>query len=184
MLRILDGREFNFTLIENELIDDIERFDKNDLLCYMALCRFANNKSGECFPSYKTIAEKMRVGVSTAMKAIKSLADKGVIEITSRKNEAGGDTSNLYTIQSLKPNKKAPTAGTVEAQNLKKQIDNNIISQNTKKDSYKKKESKIKVVDNKFNNGTNNNFTKYEPKELEDMLQENQDRKFNPNYKI
>ena len=81
-------------------------------------------------------------------------------------------------------NKKAPTFAEVEAQNPKKQIDNNIISQNTKKDSYKKKENKIKVVDNKFNNGTNNNFTKYEPKELEDMLQENQDRKFNPNYKI
>ena len=182
MLRILDGREFNFTLIENELIDDIERFDKNDLLCYMALCRFANNKSGECFPSYKTIAEKMRVGVSTAMKAIKSLADKGVIEITSRKNEAGGDTSNLYTIQSLKPNKKAPTFAEVEAQNPKKQIDNNIIPQNTKKDSYKKKENK--VIHNKFNDGTNNTFTNYEADELEKLLKENQDRKFNPNYKI
>ena len=81
-------------------------------------------------------------------------------------------------------NKKAPTFAEVEAQNPKKQIDNNIIPQNTKKDSYKKKESEIKVVDNKFNNGTNNTFTKYEPKELEDMLQENQNRKFNPNYKI
>ena len=81
-------------------------------------------------------------------------------------------------------NKKAPTFAEVEAQNPKKQIDNNIIPQNTKKDSYKKKESEIKVVDNKFNNGTNNTFTKYEPKELEDMLQENQDRKFKPNYKI
>ena len=81
-------------------------------------------------------------------------------------------------------NKKAPTFAEVEAQNPKKQIDNNIIPQNTKKDSYKKKESEIKVVDNKFNNGTNNNFTKYEPKELEDMLQENQNRKFKPNYPI
>ena len=81
-------------------------------------------------------------------------------------------------------NKKAPTFAEVEAQNPKKQIDNNIIPQNTKKDSYKKKESKIKVVDNKFNNGTNNTFTKYEPKELEDMLQENQNRKFKPNYPI
>ena len=183
MLRILDGREFNFTLIENELIDDIERFDKNDLLCYMALCRFANNKSGECFPSYKTIAEKMRVGVSTAMKAIKSLADKGVIEITSRKNEAGGDTSNLYTIQSLKPNKKAPTGGTVEAdKNHKNKIDNNIVSQKYKKDTNNKKE--IKPLDNKFNDGTNNTFANYEAEELEKLLKENQDRKFNPNYKI
>ena len=81
-------------------------------------------------------------------------------------------------------NKKAPTFAEVEAQNPKKQIDTNIIPQNNKKDSYKKKESEIKVVDNKFNNGTNNTFTKYEPKELEDMLQENQNRKFKPNYPI
>ena len=91
---------------------------------------------------------------------------------------------NVDNVKDLKPNKKAPTFAEVEAQNPKKQIDNNIIPQNTKKDSYKKKENKIKVVDNKFNNGTNNTFTKYEPKELEDMLQENQNRKFNPNYKI
>ena len=102
MIRVLDGRNFNFTLIENELIDDIEKFDKNDLLCYMVLCRYANNSTGECYPSYKTIAEKMRVGVSTAMKAIKSLESKGVIEISSRKNETGGDTSNLYTIKDIK----------------------------------------------------------------------------------
>ena len=47
MIRVLDGRNFNFTLIENELIDDIEKFDKNDLLCYMVLCRYANNSTGE-----------------------------------------------------------------------------------------------------------------------------------------
>ena len=91
---------------------------------------------------------------------------------------------NVDNVKDLKPNKKAPTGGTVEAQNPKKQIDNNIIPQNTKIDSYKKKESKIKVVDNKINNGTNNTYTKKEPKELEDMLQENQNRKFKPNYPI
>ena len=91
---------------------------------------------------------------------------------------------NVDNVKDLKPNKKAPTFAEVEAQNPKNKIDNNIIPQNTKKDSYKKKESKIKVVDNKFNNGTNNTFTKYEPKELEDMLQENQNRKFKPNYPI
>ena len=91
---------------------------------------------------------------------------------------------NVDNVKDLKSNKKAPTFAEVEAQNPKKQIDNNIIPQNTKKDSYKKKESEIKVVDNKFNNGTNNTFTKYEPKELEDMLQENQNRKFKPNYPI
>ena len=90
---------------------------------------------------------------------------------------------NVDNVMDLE-NKKASTGGTVKANesNTNKNIDNNIIPQNTKKDSYKKKENK--VIHNKFNDGTNNNFTKYEPKELEDMLQENQDRKFKPNYKI
>ena len=80
-------------------------------------------------------------------------------------------------------NKKAPTLAEVEAnENPKKQIDNNIIPQNTKKDSYKKKENK--VIHNKFNDGTNNNFANYSEDELEKLLKENQDRKFNPNYKI
>ena len=79
-------------------------------------------------------------------------------------------------------NKKAPTAGTVEAQNPKKQIDNNIIPQNNKKDAGKNKENK--VLKNKHNDTVNNTFTNYEADELEKLLKENQDRKFNPNYKI
>jgi hypothetical protein len=82
-------------------------------------------------------------------------------------------------------NKKPSTSAKVESynKNIKKNnFTNNSIPQNNKKDSYKKKENK--VIHNKFNDGTNNNFTKYEPKELEDMLQENQDRKFKPKYKI
>ena len=82
-------------------------------------------------------------------------------------------------------NKKPSTSAKVESYNnniKKNNFTNNSIPQNTKKDSYKKKENK--VIHNKFNDGTNNNFTKYEPKELEDMLQENQNRKFKPNYPI
>lgn len=192
---IRDGRRFNFTIIENEIIDDIERFDKNDLLCYMVLCRFANNETGECYPSYKTIAEKMRVGVSTAIKAIKSLIDKGVIEVQQRKNENGGDTSNLYTIVNASKdaeNKKASTVPPVKAnkENIKS---NNSIHENKKKYTKKIKENnENKVLHNKHNDTVNNNFTNYEEKELESMLREKQKEKFgdvqsfefNPNFKI
>ena len=187
MIRVLDGRNFNFTLIENELIDDIEKFDKNDLLCYMVLCRYANNSTGECYPSYKTIAEKMRVGVSTAMKAIKSLEGKGVIEISSRKNETGGDTSNLYTIKDIKQyyeNKKASTGGTVKASNTNKNnIDTNIIPQNNKKYSSKNKENKNNTGKGASAN-VNNTFTNYSEDELEKMLLEKQAIKFKPKYNI
>ena len=82
-------------------------------------------------------------------------------------------------------NKKPSTSAKVESynKNIKKNnFTNNSISQNNKKDSYKKKENK--VIHNKFNDGTNNTFTNYEADELEKLLKENQDRKFNPNYKI
>lgn len=193
MIRALDGRKFNFTIIENEIIDDIERFDKNDLLCYMVLCRFANNETGECYPSYKTIAEKMRVGVSTAIKAIKSLESKGAIKIHSRKNENGGDTSNLYVIQNINDeNKKASTVPPVKAEN-KNIKDNNSIHKNKKKYTKNIKENNgNKVLHNKHNDSVNNNFTNYEEKELESMLRDKQKEKFgdvqsfefNPNFKI
>ena len=193
MIRVLDGRKFDFTLIENDLIDDIERFDKNDLLCYMVLCRYANNSTGECYPSYKTIAEKMRVGVSTAIKAIKSLESKGVIKIHSRKNENGGDTSNLYVIQNINDeNKKASTVPPVKAENENIQP-NNSIHKNEKKYTKNIKENNgNKVLHNKHNDSVNNNFINYEEKELESMLREKQKEKFgdvqsfefNPNFKI
>ena len=193
MIRVLDGRKFNFTIIENEIIDDIERFDKNDLLCYMVLCRFANNETGECYPSYKTIAEKMRVGVSTAIKAIKSLESKGAIKIHSRKNENGGDTSNLYVIQNINDeNKKASTVPPVKAENENIQS-NNSIHKNKKKYTKNIKENNgNKVLHNKHNDSVNNNFINYEEKELESMLREKQKEKFgdvqsfefNPNFKI
>ena len=193
MIRALDGRKFNFTIIENEIIDDIERFDKNDLLCYMVLCRFANNETGECYPSYKTIAEKMRVGVSTAIKAIKSLESKGAIKIHSRKNENGGDTSNLYVIQNINDeNKKASTVPPVKAENENIK-DNNSIHKNKKKYTKNIKENNgNKVLHNKHNDSVNNNFINYEEKELESMLREKQKEKFgdvqsfefNPNFKI
>ena len=193
MIRALDGRKFNFTIIENEIIDDIERFDKNDLLCYMVLCRFANNETGECYPSYKTIAEKMRVGVSTAIKAIKSLESKGAIKIHSRKNENGGDTSNLYVIQNINDeNKKASTVPPVKAENENIKDNNSIPQSNKNYTNKNKKNNGNKVLHNKHNDSVNNNFTNYEEKELESMLREKQKEKFgdvqsfefNPNFKI
>ena len=190
MIRVLDGRKFNFTIIENEIIDDIERFDKNDLLCYMVLCRFANNETGECYPSYKTIAEKMRVGVSTAIKAIKSLESKGAIKIHSRKNENGGDTSNLYVIQNINDeNKKASTVPPVKAENENIQSNNSIHKNKKKYTKNIKGNNGNKVLHNKHNDSVNNNFTNYGEKELEKMIQDSQEKRlgysqFKANYPI
>jgi hypothetical protein len=130
----------------------------------------------------------------SSKKRAKSFKFTGMLKSFTRKDKTGTYSYFTFTkkFYDMLPNitdndegnKKASTVPPVKANesNTNKNIDNNIIPQNTKKDSYKKKENK--VIHNKFNDGTNNNFTKYEPKELEDMLQENQDRKFKPKYKI
>ena len=181
-IQIRDRRKFSYTRIENLIIDNVEMFDKNDLLCYMVLCRFANNETSDCFPSYKTIAEKMRVSVKTAINAIKSLESKGIIHIENRKDSKGGDTSNLYTILNFEDkiakkeeNKKASSTAIDEAQNQvnSKSNYNKSIPQKDKKDTKKNK-----TLKNKFNDGTNNHFENYEPKELENLLNESQKGKF------
>ena len=84
----------------------------------------------------------------------------------------------LETIEEIKENKKASTGGTVKASKQNKNSNvNNIISENKKKYTNKKDENR--VLDNRFNNGTNQTFTKYTPEELEKLLQESQKGKFN-----
>lgn len=75
---------------------------------------------------------------------------------------------NIYTLNEYK--KRAD-------QNKSTNIPNKSIPQNKKKDTSKKNE--IKVLDNPFNNGSNQTFTKYTPEELEKLLQESQKNKFN-----
>ena len=75
---------------------------------------------------------------------------------------------NIYTLNEYK--KRAD-------QRKSTNIPNKSISQSSKKNTNKKDE--IKVLDNPFNNGTNQTFTKYTPDELEKMLFESQKGKFN-----
>jgi hypothetical protein len=81
-------------------------------------------------------------------------------------------------------NKKPSTSAKVESYNnniKKNNFTNNSIPQNTKKDT--KKENKNKTGKGASAN-VNNTFMKYEADELEKLLQEQQSKKFKPNYPI
>ena len=79
----------------------------------------------------------------------------------------------------VKENKKASSTAIDEApNNIKSSTSinnsyNKSISQKDKKDTKKNK-----TLKNKFNDGTNNHFENYEPKELENLLNESQKGKF------
>jgi DNA-binding transcriptional MocR family regulator len=90
----------------------------NAIRTYCCLRRYADNQTGECFPSRKTVAMRARLSVSTLDRAIKELVEYGAIEITPRKNAAGDWSSNLYTVRSVpkgrhlsSPAKTPPVAG-------------------------------------------------------------------------
>lgn len=100
-VKVQEGRKFNFTIVDNEIIDNIDRFTKSEVLAYMVLARYANSNDS-CFPSYNTIAAKMRCSKRTAIDAIDSLEKKGVIKKQTRKNENNKENNtNIYKIMGI-----------------------------------------------------------------------------------
>ena len=106
-----------------------------------------------------------------------------ILHIENRKDSKGGDTSNLYTILNFEDkitkkeeNKKASSTAIDEAPQSSTSINN--LSNKSIPQKYKKDTKKNKTLKNKFNDGTNNHFENYEPKELENLLNESQKGKF------
>ena len=76
----------------------------------------------------------------------------------------------------VKENKKASSIAVDEAPQSSTSINNSYNKSIPQKD--KKDTKKNKTLKNKFNDGTNNHFENYEPKELENLLNESQKGKF------
>ena len=72
------------------------------LRVYCVIRRHADARTGECFPTRKTIATKARCSVASVDRSVKELVVNGAIKSERRKNKAGDPTSNLYTILSPK----------------------------------------------------------------------------------
>lgn len=97
-IKVQEGRKINFTMLENDIIDNVNRYTKSEVLAYMVLARYANSDDS-CFPSYNTIASKMRCSRQTAIDAIDSLEKKGVIKKQTRKNENNKENNtNIYKL--------------------------------------------------------------------------------------
>ena len=131
----------------------------------------------------------------SSKKRAKSFKFTGMLKSFTRKDKTGTYSYFTFTkkFYDMLPNitdndegnKKASTGGTVKANesNTNKNIDTNIIPQNNKKYSPKNKENKNNTSKGASAN-VNNTFMKYEADELEKLLQEQQSKKFKPNYPI
>ena len=52
------------------------------------LAHFADDKTGQCFPSIETLARQSHLHRATVMRCLDSLKEKGLIERTGNKNES------------------------------------------------------------------------------------------------
>ena len=69
---------------------------------YMYL-RDRTNASGTCWPGIKKIAADLHLSRSTVKRALDDLYKAGLIEKKPRYRENGSSSSNLYSIEKLRP---------------------------------------------------------------------------------
>jgi hypothetical protein len=75
-----------------------EMLKPTELATYVALGKYADNKTKECWPSLNTIAKDLRKSKTSVITAIKALEKKGAIKVDKRKNDRGDWARNHYTL--------------------------------------------------------------------------------------
>jgi hypothetical protein len=104
MAQIVILKRAHFFSIDNDLIDVHARhIGAIGIAIYNVLARYANRKTGECWPAIGRIASILQLARSTVKVYLRKLEEVGLIAITERQDEAGDPTSNLYTLLDPSP---------------------------------------------------------------------------------
>ena len=97
------------TRIDNSIIDDLAaHIGIYGLGIYVAIKRHLNQKTGECFPSYQTIAKKLRIDRGTVIRYVKKLKAFHLLDPQLRFKEDGSPTSNQYNFDKGDCSKQPP----------------------------------------------------------------------------
>ena len=84
------------TRIENSIIDNMAQIGVYGYAVYCAIKRHLNQKTGDCYPSYATIARKIGIDRGTVIRYVKKLKALNLISPLLRFKEDGSPTSNQY----------------------------------------------------------------------------------------
>jgi hypothetical protein len=88
------------TRIDNSIIDDLaSKIGIYGLGIYVAIKRHLNQKTGDCFPSYQTIAKKLHIDRGTVIRYVKKLKAFNLLDPQLRFKEDGSPASNQYNFQ-------------------------------------------------------------------------------------
>ena len=95
----------HFFSIDNDIIDvHAKTIGAIGIAIYAVLARYANRKTGECWPAIARIQRTLNLGRSTVKRYLHRLEAAGLITVEERRDEEGDRTSNRYTLLDPDPN--------------------------------------------------------------------------------
>ena len=104
MAQIVVLKRAHFFGLDNDIIDiRAKTIGATALAVYTALSRFANRKTGECWPSIGRLAQLLDLARNTVKTALRKLEEVGLITIKRRRDPAGDATSHRYTLLDCSP---------------------------------------------------------------------------------
>ena len=100
--------EFTFTITPHWLLEVLKPLE---IMVYVALGQYADNKTKECWPSVSKLAKDGNRSRQSTITALQGLEEKGVIEVKQRFKEKGEQTSNLYVLKLTPVSRKLDRGG-------------------------------------------------------------------------
>jgi hypothetical protein len=105
MAQVIVLKRSHFFSIDNDIIDvHAKSIGALGIAIYAVLARYANRKTGECWPAIARIERTLNLGRSTVKRYLHRLQAAGLITIEERWDEEGDRTSNRYTLLDPDPN--------------------------------------------------------------------------------
>ena len=100
MSQIERGRRLPFVVLPWAVLEH-RSLTATDVLVYATIARFADNQTGEAWPSRQTIAGLARCSVDTIDRSIAVLEKAGFLTKTRRQGAKGEPASNLYVVHEI-----------------------------------------------------------------------------------
>jgi len=99
-MTIRRGRRLPFVVLPWAVLEH-RSLSATDVLVYATIARFADNDTGEAYPSRATIAGLARTSVDTVDRSIRTLEATGFLTKERRKGPKGEPASNLYLVHEI-----------------------------------------------------------------------------------
>ena len=104
MAQIVVLKRAHYFSLDNDIIDvHAKTIGALGVAIYATLARYANRKTGECWPAIGRLAQTLQLARSTVKVYLRKLEEAGLIAIMERQDAAGDPTSNCYTLLDPSP---------------------------------------------------------------------------------